>query len=70
MSMFGMGDAFDYMIMQEDKDASELYDECKMALEAGRDPQLIMYEVADAEPFEKMSSRDRQKIINLLVSYM
>lgn len=70
MSMFGMGDAFDYMIMQSDEDADEIVRQCKQALEAGRDPQLLIGEIIDNQAYIDLMEDDKVRVVNLIRSYM
>ena len=70
MSMFGMGDAFDYMIMQSDDDANEIMRQCKQALKAGRDPQLLIEEIVDNQAYINLMENDKVRIVNLIRSYM
>jgi len=70
MSMFGMGDAFDYMIMQSDDDANEIMRQCKQALEAGRDPQLLIGEIVDNQAYIDLMEDDKVRVVNLIRSYM
>ncbi len=70
MSMFGMGEAFDYMIMQSDDDANEIMRQCKQALEAGRDPQLLIGEIVDNQAYIDLMEDDKVKVVNLIRSYM
>ena len=70
MSMFGMGDAFDYMIMQSDDDANEIMRQCKQAPEAGRDPQLLIEEIVDNQAYINLMENDKIRVINLVRSYM
>ena len=70
MSMFGMGDAFDYMIMQSDDDANEIMRQCKQVLEAGLDPQLLIEEIVDNQAYINLMENDKVRVINLIRSYM
>ena len=70
MSMFGMGDAFDYMIMQSDDNATEIMRQCKQALEAGRDPQLLIEEIIDNQAYINLMDNDKVRVINLIRSYI
>ena len=70
MSMFGMGDAFDYMIMQSDDDANEIMRQCRQALEAGRDPQFLIEEIVDNQAYINLMENDKVRIVNLIRSYM
>lgn len=70
MSMFGMGDAFDYMIMQSDEDADEIMRQCKQVLEAGRDPQLLIGEIIDNQAYIDLMEDDKVRVVNLIRSYM
>lgn len=70
MSMFGMGNAFDYMIMQSDDDANEIMRQCKQALEAGRDPQLLIGEIVDNQAYIDLMEDDKVRVVNLIRSYM
>ncbi len=70
MSMFGMGDAFDYMIMQSDEDADEIMRQCRQALEAGRDPQLLIGEIIDNQAYIDLMEDDKVRVVNLIRSYM
>lgn len=70
MSMFGIGDAFDYMIMQSDDDANEIMRQCKQTLEAGRDPQLLIEEIVDNQAYINLMENDKVRIVNLIRSYM
>ena len=70
MSMFGMGDAFDYMIMQSDDDANEIMRQCKQVLEAGLDPQLLIEKIVDNQDYINLIENDKVRVINLIRSYM
>ena len=70
MSMFGMGDAFDYMIMQSDEDADEIMRQCRQVLEAGRDPQLLIGEIIDNQAYIDLMEDDKVRVVNLIRSYM
>lgn len=70
MSMFGMGDTFDYMIMQSDEDADEIMRQCKQVLEAGRDPQLLIGEIIDNQAYIDLMEDDKVRVVNLIRSYM
>lgn len=63
MSMFGMGDAFDYMIMQSDDDANEIMRQCKQALEAGRDPRLLIEEIVDNQAYINLMEMIRLELL-------
>ena len=70
MSMFGMGDAFDYMIMQSDDDANEIMRQCKQVLEAGLDPRLLIEKIVDNQVYINLMENDKIRVINLIRSYM
>lgn len=70
MSMFGMGDAFDYMIMQSNEDADEIMRQCRQALEVGRDPQLLIGEIIDNQAYINLMEDDKVRVVNLIRSYM